>query len=246
MTTCAVRGPRISRPPSEASREALLDLIGKPNGIGIAATQVLRSDRDEDTARLLAKLLGDASTSSSARCSAAELLGRLSPHAAIAVPALIRASQDRDADIRESAVRALEKLGPDAREAAPALGLLLSDADPNLRIKAASALYAVGGSEEQAVKSLIAESHNTDYSVHGFAVYELGQVGKKEKPAVEALIASLGDDYSYVRVEAVRALKAVGRPVAIKAVPELGKLLSDPDPEVREAAKEALTDLKSK
>lgn len=75
---------------------------------------------------------------------------------------------------------------------------------------------------------------------------ELGKVGKEEKAAVEALIARLRDEEPEVRRVAVKELEAVGRPAAVKAVPDLEKLLDDPDPDVRAAAKRAWASLTSK
>jgi HEAT repeat protein len=60
-----------------------------------------------------------------ARLQAARLLARLGPEAKSAVPALVRALQDKDPFIRETAASALGRIGPAARKAAPdIIGLL--------------------------------------------------------------------------------------------------------------------------
>ena len=61
---------------------------------------------------------------------AAEVLGRMGPHARSAVPTLVEALADGDAYLRYRAAGALERIGPGASEAVPALVWALGDGEP--------------------------------------------------------------------------------------------------------------------
>jgi HEAT repeat protein len=71
---------------------------------------------------------------------ASTALGKIGPEARAAVPALTRALQDRDEDVRREAASALGRLGPDARAAVADLVALLKDQRKPVRQQAASAL----------------------------------------------------------------------------------------------------------
>ena len=60
------------------------------------------------------------------------------------IPALIRALEDEDPDVRSAAVVALGEIGPGAADAVPALLLALEDEDPGVRSAAANALEQIG------------------------------------------------------------------------------------------------------
>jgi HEAT repeat protein len=79
-------------------------------------------------------------------------LGALSAKAAI--PALIKALGDTDAEVRSSAAWALEKMGPAAKDAVPALTKALRDVDANVRMYAAYALGDIGAAAKPAVQEL--------------------------------------------------------------------------------------------
>ena len=225
---------------------AFLELMDEPGMTASVAAQGLVNIGDANAAAGLGKLLCDPTKGNTARCEAAWALGRMPSQSAVAVPFLIRASGVTNAELREYVANGLRELGTDARDAAPALrALMVSDPVSTVRIAAARALYAVRGSDDLAVKCLVTESYNPDYEARAWAAYSLGQVGKKETAAVDALIARLADDNPYVRKQAVSALKVVGRPAAVKAIPALEKLLDDPAPDVRAEVKKALEDLKS-
>jgi len=58
----------------------------------------------------------------------------------------------------------------------------------------------------------------------------------RDAGATDALIAALGDPESYVRLQVVSALDAIGQK---RAIPALRALESDPNPSVRLAAQSA-------
>jgi HEAT repeat protein len=67
------------------------------------------------------------------------------------------------------------------------------------------------------------------------------QFGKSAEPEliIPALIQNLGDEWRYARLNAANALQEYGD-AAKAAIPQLSKLLQDPDPQVQSAAKSAL------
>lgn len=68
---------------------------------------------------------------------------------AVAVPALIAALDDPDADVRAHAADTLGHLGsPDADPAAERLAVLVSDADPHVALAAVSALGELDGTDD--------------------------------------------------------------------------------------------------
>ena len=67
-----------------------------------------------------------------------------------AVPALIAALKDEDADVRRSAATALGKIGAEAKEAIPSLTDALKDEDADVRNNAAEALSKIGAKAKEA------------------------------------------------------------------------------------------------
>ncbi len=80
------------------------------------------------------------------RMRAANSLGILGPHAAVAVPALIETLKDKSDLVQYAAVKALGKIGPKARAAIPALTETLHDEEPTVRGAAADALKQIQSS----------------------------------------------------------------------------------------------------
>lgn len=72
------------------------------------------------------------------RATAAQALGEFREEAV--VPALVRALNDQDREVRLAVVKALGRIGPRARAAAPALTRMRADADPELRAEVAGTL----------------------------------------------------------------------------------------------------------
>ena len=60
-----------------------------------------------------------------------------------AVPALIDALRDEDADVRRAAVRSLGWIGPEAKAALPALKKALIDNDSSIRVAAARSMEMI-------------------------------------------------------------------------------------------------------
>jgi HEAT repeat protein len=91
---------------------------------------------------------------------AALVLGRISPAAKEAVPALIAALKDEDEGVRCCAADALGHLGPVAKEAVPALIATLKDEDSQVRRSAAFGLGEIGPAAKGAIPALEAEARD--------------------------------------------------------------------------------------
>jgi len=203
---------------------------------------------------------------------AADALGHIGPEARLAVPALIRAFQDDDEEVRGSAAEALFKIGPvsvsalieklhdeqshvrarsayvlgrfgDAAKASiPSLIGLLEDEHPGVRRTAANVLGGLGADAKDAVPSLCKMLQDEDGDARRFAAEALGRIGPNAKPAVPILIEAMKDEDRSVRQYAAEALGNIG-PGARDAVPTLGAALRDGDIEIRRAAAESLVKL---
>jgi HEAT repeat protein len=117
------------------------------------AAQIQRlKDKDPLVRRAAAGALGSALRN----VNAAVALGRIGPGTKQAVPALIAALKDPDAEVRRLAVVALGGIGPGPREVVPALIAALKDDNTFVRWSAAYALGMIGPGANEAVAALIA------------------------------------------------------------------------------------------
>jgi HEAT repeat protein len=165
----------------------------------------------------------------SVRESAVEALGRIGD--AEAVPGLLEALHDADADVRWAAAAALERIGDAA--AVPGLLAALGDADANVREAAAAALGEIG--DAAAVPGLLAALRDANAGVRRAAAAALGEIG--DAAAVPGLLHALRDAEARVREAAAKALGQIGDATA---VPGLLHALGDTAWLVRAAAAEAL------
>jgi HEAT repeat protein len=148
---------------------------------------------------------------------------------AAAVPGLLAALDDAEARVREAAAAALREIGYAA--AVPGLLAALGDADWRVRRAAAAALGQIGA---PAVPGLLAALRDADADVREAAAAALGEIG--DAAAVPGLLAALGDADWNVREAAAAALEQIGD----AAVPGLLAALGDADADVRRAAAAAL------
>lgn len=157
-----------------------------------------------------------------------------------AVPALITALQDSDAQVRSSAAITLGKIGAVASEAIPALMRLADDKDATV---GSQAFQAIAKIDKKAFVPLLVKGLNSDKSWQRYsAAHALRAMGKNAAPAVPALIQKLEDEDVWLRVNVATALGRIG--VASKpAVPRLVNLLQDKDVTVRHSAAYALGEI---
>ncbi|MCH7487852.1 MAG: HEAT repeat domain-containing protein [Proteobacteria bacterium] len=150
------------------------------------------------------------------------------------VPVMPRVAPRRD--LRRLAARVL---GNSARsEVALELALVLKDGDREMRLAAADSLARIGerlqALPDAAVESLLAALPGADREQRLFIIRALawGNDDRIDK----VLETHLGDEDSFVRAEAVRALSRLGTDAGF------GALLGDSDPGVRLAAARAVAD----
>src|SRR5262249_7746171 len=116
------------------------------------------------------------------RLHAAMVLGLMGAQAQGAVPALVDAMRDDNAQVRRTVTAALGEIGPAARTAVPALVTALRDRCPAVRRRAAVALGEVGPVAFKAVPALVAALKDADLVVRRWAAFALGEVGPKAGP----------------------------------------------------------------
>jgi glyceraldehyde-3-phosphate dehydrogenase type I len=187
-------------------------------------------------------LFGLKSWLSANRAKAAKALGKIGPVTDQVIPALIKALEDSDWEVRYYAAKALGKIGPVAKDAAPALIKVLEDSDSYVRRYAAEALGKIGPVTDQVIPALVRALKGSDRYVHRYAAEALGKIGPVAKDAAPALIKALEDSDSYVRRYAAEALGKIG-PVTDQVIPALVRALEDSDRYVHRYAAEAIDDL---
>ncbi|MCC7086125.1 MAG: HEAT repeat domain-containing protein [Pirellulales bacterium] len=175
------------------------------------------------------------------------VIHRLGPAAKTLVPALVEELNDPSADHRQEVEFALAAIGPDAKEAVPALVKALGDPDPKVRYTACYALGKIGPGANEAAAVLQNNAKNSDDKFLKIAsLWALLRIRPHDQPlkvlAVPLLIKALNEsDRDLVRIEVASALGEIGAPVAIPALPALGKVATEADSaEVRDAAAQAI------
>jgi HEAT repeat protein len=171
----------------------------------------------------------------------AELLGELGMDEA--VPALGKRLGHTDERVRKAVALALAKIG--SRSAAEPLRRALRDSSTEVRLQVA---VGIGGRKSSALAMplVVAMEEEKDETVVRELILALGRIGSPE--AVQALIKwaqpagrIFGRRPSVLRVAAVEGLRLAATPAALGT---LEGLSSDGDRHVREAAKDAVAELK--
>ncbi|NWF58080.1 MAG: HEAT repeat domain-containing protein [Fischerella sp.] len=154
-----------------------------------------------------------------------------------AVPALITALQDSDAQVRASAAIIIGKIGPAAAQSAPVLLRAIGDKDATVRSHAVQAIKKIG--RQAYVPYLIAGLDSKNAWERYSTAHALRGMGKDAGYAVPALMKKLDDEDAWMRVNVVSALANIGKPSA-PAIPALVARLQDTDETVRHTAAYAL------
>jgi HEAT repeat protein len=175
----------------------------------------------------------------------AKVLGRIGPDAARAVPALIAQLTTHTVSVRAAMVEALGMLGPAASHAIGPVAKLLKDDDATVRdaVKAALPHIDPKWRENRQVQNASWDMvHDLGESGGGATTPDviLEAIRFMGEAAVQGLISGLCTSlYTPTRVKAAQLLGELGS----KALPALSTLqnrLHDPDPEVRQAAINAI------
>jgi HEAT repeat protein len=184
-------------------------------------------------------------------------LGSIGADAGEAVPVLATVMlEDSDTETRCQAALALSKMVPASRSAVPALARALQDDEPFVRMNAATALFRLRGSSQPAVPALIAgfkaPQNNVRLPLFRVTIQEMmalalgrASVGSADGVAVLKETLEVGAPPTRLRFIVARALGFIGA-AAGPAVPQLTVLLKDDDPDVREAAREAIFKIEGK
>jgi HEAT repeat protein len=178
-----------------------------------------------------------------ARLRAAGVLRRLGPDAKDAVPGLVDALADENAEVRSEVLFALGAIGTDAADAVPAIVKALDDEEMKVVYTAAYALGQIGPKAMEAKPALVEKLEVEDEFLTMAVAWALARIHpecKETAPkAVPVLIKALAEPDAMTRIHACESLSCLG-PLAKQAVPALKELANAEDPEVRKAAAEAI------
>ncbi len=165
-----------------------------------------------------------------------------------AMPAAIKVLQNAEpkSKARYWACVLLAEFGPAAEGAVEPLTMALSDEDPGIRMQAALALGQIGPAAKSAVPELIKTLDDPLTGVRYTAAYALGLIGDKQAlPALKK--ASVGKDtlLTTLSIWAIAKIEPENEKAVDKAVDAIVAAMEDKRPEVRQAAAQALWDLKA-
>jgi HEAT repeat protein len=163
------------------------------------------------------------SKSGSIRRTAVEALGE---KGRAGLPALSKALQDEEAEVRRAAAWSLVRIGRQAAPATPALAKALRDDDPEVRQRVAVALGYIGPLARTAVPALLdVLANDKAWEPRRNAATALGRIGETGE-VVPSLITALPDPDTNVRMAAAEALGLLGAKAA-EAVPALLRMITD-------------------
>lgn len=155
------------------------------------------------------------------RREAIKAIAALGPGAVSAVPVLIRATRDENAEVRYWAVEGLRKIGPPAREASAALTVVLADDIRTNQEAARRAIETIGPAGLPVVMPLL---KSPDPWVRGNAAEVVGAIGAGKSESVKGLIDLLDDDSLWVRASAAWAIGRIGPGAKAAAKPMMRAL----------------------
>ncbi|MBX9790047.1 MAG: HEAT repeat domain-containing protein [Pirellulales bacterium] len=232
-SAAAVVAPALLKAVPTASPAGVGNLLSALHSLGVAALPALEAG------------LADPET----RGPAAAVIHELGAEAKPSAGALIKALADERPEVRREVLFALAAVGTDTK-AIPVLLKSLGDPAEDVRHAAAFALGRMGPTAKAAIAPLKEhlENHGDDVLclVCAWALVQIDPAGKDTaKIALPHLIEGLSSQVPMVRREAADALGDLGAR-AREAVPVLTELLTDSDPTVAEAAKDALARINKK
>jgi len=185
---------------------------------------------------------------------AAEQLRKLGPQAIEGLSAFRELLHSGNEETSYAGARALAFTSEASPEAFQELSNALSDPDAQVRDAATHGVGLLFGYQfknvdaDSTLPRLVQNLGDVDQTVRADTAIAIGeyvekqkQMGKRGEPelVIPALMRNLEDDYHYARLDAANALQQYAD-AAKAAIPQLRKLLQDPDPQVQSAAKNAL------
>jgi HEAT repeat protein len=163
----------------------------------------------------------------------AEVVAKIGPQGASAVPEMVKALGSSDDETGKILIDAIGAIGPAAKDAVPALISNLKSAGWNCSGSLQGhAILALGKIGEVAAPALLAAMRNPTPGVREGAALALGQIPAVAQTAVPELLRALGDPEPSVRSGAAESLGAIAKGTA-GAIPALKPLLRDPESMVR-------------
>ena len=161
-------------------------------------------------------------------------------HASKAVPLL----SDDKAKVRAAAIRVVVKFKHATEEVTAALvSIVENDSDVQCKVGSFNALKELG-EEEKFVEACAAALTKGNAELKENAAMALAQSENPVPKAQDALIAGCDDKSAVVRMSCVTALGNLGVDASDAAKAKIKALEADADADVKEAAKEALANLK--
>jgi HEAT repeat protein len=144
------------------------------------------------------------------RADAAKILGMIGPKAKDAIPTLVAALRDADADVRAEATDALGKMSPEARAVLPELVRLLDDPAGKVRARACETVSVLGPMDEKIIQTILRLlKSDPDSETRAEAAEALGRLGpaaKDNEAVLKALLAAVKDPNLQVRKEAMESI----------------------------------------
>jgi len=181
------------------------------------------------------------------RVRAMQVLARIGPDAAPAVPALAELLKAGDAPTKTEALYALGAVGPGAEPAVETIITQLGDTDPRVAQAASYALGKIGPAANAAIPALAKLGQSEDELLRLTSVWATLKIGPRTpemmKNAMPILIGALKNSREFVRIEAAITLGDFG-PAAGDAVPALESAANDASAAVRSAAAAAIKKIK--
>lgn len=186
------------------------------------------------------------------RCAMMERLAVAVPHAAAALPALIRGLEDLDTydandgdpyggaypvSVQDQAAAALSRVGG---AAVPALVEALQHPNPRCREGAGKALECLGPAAAPAIPALVERLSDPDNWVNLRARWALGRIIAEEPARAEPLVEALEARKSTVRLRALEVIGDLPEDTRQALMPRVVPLLDDPVPAVRVKAAEVI------
>ena len=176
-----------------------------------------------------------------------QVLARIGPESAPAVPALVELLKSGDPPTKTEVLYTLGTIGPGAQNAVSAICDQLSDNDPRVTEAAAIALGKIGPAATEAVPALDRLNQSNDELLRLISVWAILKIGPRSeeqaKAALPILSAALKSDREFVRIEAATVLGELGHGAA-PALSALESAANDSSPAVRSAAASAITKIK--
>lgn len=218
-----------------AARERLMKL--GPNAAAAIPTLIAGLEHEPSFTYWMDQRSGNCVPWTQADDCSAKILARIG---AAAVPALIEALGAEHPNVRGGALYALGQMGPPAEAAVPHILSAIAaeprrpNSDGRTRTIAVWALGQIGPAAREALPVLL-ESLNASGDDRD-AAEAIRKIDPESRQAATLLAKHLESPDERVRRNAVAALSALG-PVAL---PELSRAAENDDPQVREAARQAL------